>query len=147
MRATDVMIAGKVVFIAGYGDVGKGCSAAMKAAGARVIVAEIDPICALQVRLLLAHQPPPPPSPASPHAGPPLMRPLCMHAWRATISTLPTPGPSTSPDPPGTKGGLPETVHLPDPTTITTIITSTATPPGMYGGLSRPAPRGLRRLR
>ena len=49
MRATDVMIAGKVVFIAGYGDVGKGCSAAMKAAGARVIVAEIDPICALQV--------------------------------------------------------------------------------------------------
>jgi adenosylhomocysteinase len=48
MRATDVMIAGKVVFIAGYGDVGKGCAAAMKAAGARVIVAEIDPICALQ---------------------------------------------------------------------------------------------------
>nr|CBN20774.1 S-Adenosyl homocysteine hydrolase [Polytomella sp. Pringsheim 198.80] len=48
MRATDVMIAGKVAFIAGYGDVGKGCAAAMKAAGARVIVSEIDPICALQ---------------------------------------------------------------------------------------------------
>lgn len=49
MRATDVMIAGKTAFIAGYGDVGKGCAAAMKAAGARVIVSEIDPICALQV--------------------------------------------------------------------------------------------------
>lgn len=48
MRATDLMIAGKVAFIAGYGDVGKGCAAAMKAAGARVIVSEIDPICALQ---------------------------------------------------------------------------------------------------
>lgn len=42
------MIAGKVAFIAGYGDVGKGCASAMKSAGARVIVAEIDPICALQ---------------------------------------------------------------------------------------------------
>lgn len=48
MRATDVMIAGKTCFIAGYGDVGKGCAAAMKAAGARVLVSEIDPICALQ---------------------------------------------------------------------------------------------------
>jgi adenosylhomocysteinase len=48
MRATDVMIAGKTVFIAGYGDVGKGCAASMKAAGARVVVSEIDPICALQ---------------------------------------------------------------------------------------------------
>ncbi|KAK9814678.1 hypothetical protein WJX72_009615 [[Myrmecia] bisecta] len=48
MRATDVMIAGKIAFIAGYGDVGKGCASAMKAAGARVVVAEIDPICALQ---------------------------------------------------------------------------------------------------
>ena len=48
MRATDVMIAGKTAFIAGYGDVGKGCASAMKAAGARVVVAEIDPICALQ---------------------------------------------------------------------------------------------------
>lgn len=48
MRATDVMIAGKTVFVAGYGDVGKGSAAAMKAAGARVIIAEIDPICALQ---------------------------------------------------------------------------------------------------
>jgi adenosylhomocysteinase len=48
MRATDVMIAGKKVIICGYGDVGKGCAAAMKAAGARVVVTEIDPICALQ---------------------------------------------------------------------------------------------------
>jgi len=48
MRATDVMIAGKVVVICGYGDVGKGCAQAMKAAGARVCITEIDPICALQ---------------------------------------------------------------------------------------------------
>ena len=52
MRATDVMLAGKTVFVAGYGDVGKGSAASMKAAGARVIVGEIDPICALQVSLL-----------------------------------------------------------------------------------------------
>ncbi|KAG2444188.1 hypothetical protein HYH02_009126 [Chlamydomonas schloesseri] len=51
MRATDVMIAGKVAFIAGYGDVGKGCASAMKAAGARTIVSEIDPICALQASM------------------------------------------------------------------------------------------------
>lgn len=50
MRATDVMLAGKTVFVSGYGDVGKGSAASMKQAGARVIVAEIDPICALQVR-------------------------------------------------------------------------------------------------
>eukprot|EP00218_Dolichomastix_sp_CCMP3274_P009112 CAMPEP_0170140368 /NCGR_PEP_ID=MMETSP0033_2-20121228/6264_1 /TAXON_ID=195969 /ORGANISM="Dolichomastix tenuilepis, Strain CCMP3274" /LENGTH=490 /DNA_ID=CAMNT_0010376579 /DNA_START=65 /DNA_END=1537 /DNA_ORIENTATION=- len=48
MRATDVMMAGKVGFVAGYGDVGKGCASSMKAAGMRVIVSEIDPICALQ---------------------------------------------------------------------------------------------------
>jgi len=48
MRATDVMIAGKIVVICGYGDVGKGCAQAMKAAGARVCITEIDPICALQ---------------------------------------------------------------------------------------------------
>jgi len=48
MRATDVMIAGKTALIAGYGDVGKGSAAAMKACGARVLVAEVDPICALQ---------------------------------------------------------------------------------------------------
>eukprot|EP00916_Digyalum_oweni_P019532 GHVL01032507.1.p1 GENE.GHVL01032507.1~~GHVL01032507.1.p1 ORF type:complete len:475 (+),score=127.11 GHVL01032507.1:31-1455(+) len=48
MRATDVMIAGKIVVICGFGDVGKGCAAAMKSAGARVTVTEIDPICALQ---------------------------------------------------------------------------------------------------
>ena len=48
MRATDVMIAGKQVVILGYGDVGKGCAAAMKSCGARVVVTEVDPICALQ---------------------------------------------------------------------------------------------------
>merc|ERR1712113_275117 len=48
MRATDVMIAGKQALVLGYGDVGKGCAFALKAAGARVKVAEIDPICALQ---------------------------------------------------------------------------------------------------
>ena len=47
-RATDVMVAGKVVVIAGYGDVGKGCAQAMKGLGARVLITEIDPICALQ---------------------------------------------------------------------------------------------------
>jgi len=48
MRATDVMIGGKRVLICGYGDVGKGCAFAMRGAGARVIVTECDPICALQ---------------------------------------------------------------------------------------------------
>lgn len=48
MRATDVMIAGKQVVVCGFGDVGKGCAEAMAAAGARVTVTEIDPICALQ---------------------------------------------------------------------------------------------------
>jgi len=48
MRATDVMIAGKKAVICGYGDVGKGCAAALKACGARVYVTEVDPICALQ---------------------------------------------------------------------------------------------------
>merc|ERR1712226_943761 len=48
MRATDVMIAGKTVMVCGYGDVGKGSAAAMKACGARVLIAEVDPICALQ---------------------------------------------------------------------------------------------------
>jgi len=47
-RATDVMIAGKVVVILGYGDVGKGCAKSMRAYGARVLVTEIDPICAVQ---------------------------------------------------------------------------------------------------
>ena len=47
-RATDVMISGKKVIICGFGDVGKGCAQAMKGAGARVFIAEIDPICALQ---------------------------------------------------------------------------------------------------
>ena len=50
-RATDVMIAGKLVVIAGYGNVGKGCAEAFKTAGARVIVTEIDPICALQAAM------------------------------------------------------------------------------------------------
>merc|ERR1712154_357085 len=48
MRATDVMIGGKRALVCGYGDVGKGCAFAMRGAGARVIVTEIDPICALQ---------------------------------------------------------------------------------------------------
>jgi adenosylhomocysteinase len=51
MRATDVMIAGKVVVIAGYGDVGKGCAQAFLGQGARIIVTEIDPICALQAAM------------------------------------------------------------------------------------------------
>lgn len=50
-RATDVMIAGKVAVVAGYGDVGKGCSHSMRSYGARVIVTEIDPICALQAAM------------------------------------------------------------------------------------------------
>jgi adenosylhomocysteinase len=50
-RATDVMIAGKVVVVAGYGDVGKGSAKSMKSYGARVIVTEIDPICALQAAM------------------------------------------------------------------------------------------------
>ncbi|CAE7251811.1 SAHH, partial [Symbiodinium microadriaticum] len=48
MRATDVMIGGKRALVAGYGDVGKGCAFAMRGAGARVLITEIDPICALQ---------------------------------------------------------------------------------------------------
>merc|ERR1711966_574556 len=48
MRATDVMIGGKRALICGYGDVGKGCAAAMRGGGARVMVTEVDPICALQ---------------------------------------------------------------------------------------------------
>jgi adenosylhomocysteinase len=51
MRATDVMLAGKTVLVCGYGDVGKGSAQAMKAAGARTMVAEIDPICALQAAM------------------------------------------------------------------------------------------------
>ncbi len=50
-RATDVMIAGKVVVVCGYGDVGKGCAASMRSYSARVIVTEIDPICALQAAM------------------------------------------------------------------------------------------------
>jgi adenosylhomocysteinase len=50
-RATDVMIGGKVVVVAGYGDVGKGCAKSMRGYGARVIVTEIDPICALQAAM------------------------------------------------------------------------------------------------
>ena len=51
MRATDVMIGGKTCFVAGYGDVGKGTAASLKAQGARVIIGEIDPICALQASM------------------------------------------------------------------------------------------------
>lgn len=50
-RATDVMLAGKVAVVAGYGDVGKGCAQALKAYGARVLISEIDPICALQAAM------------------------------------------------------------------------------------------------
>jgi adenosylhomocysteinase len=50
-RATDVMMAGKIVVVCGYGDVGKGCAQSMRGYGARVIVTEIDPICALQAAM------------------------------------------------------------------------------------------------
>ena len=50
-RATDVMVAGKVAVICGYGDVGKGCAQALRGLGAQVIVTEIDPICALQAAM------------------------------------------------------------------------------------------------
>jgi adenosylhomocysteinase len=50
-RATDVMISGKVAVVCGYGDVGKGCAAALKGSGAQVVVTEIDPICALQASM------------------------------------------------------------------------------------------------
>jgi adenosylhomocysteinase len=50
-RATDVMVAGKVVVVAGYGDVGKGSAHSMKTLGARVLITEIDPICALQAAM------------------------------------------------------------------------------------------------
>jgi adenosylhomocysteinase len=50
-RATDVMVAGKVAVVAGYGDVGKGCAQALRGMGAQVIVTEIDPICALQAAM------------------------------------------------------------------------------------------------
>ena len=50
-RATDIMIAGKVVVVCGYGDVGKGCALSMRSYGARVLVTEIDPICALQAAM------------------------------------------------------------------------------------------------
>src|SRR5919106_5526616 len=50
-RATDVMMAGKVVVIAGYGDVGKGCAQSVRGLGARVVITEIDPIIALQAAM------------------------------------------------------------------------------------------------
>ena len=50
-RATDVMVAGKVVVVAGYGDVGKGCAHSMRSYGARVLITEIDPSCALQAAM------------------------------------------------------------------------------------------------
>ncbi len=50
-RATDIMMAGKAVVICGYGDVGKGCAQSMRGFGARVIIVEIDPICALQAAM------------------------------------------------------------------------------------------------
>src|SRR5262245_55264442 len=51
MRATDVMLAGKVVVVCGYGDVGEGCCQSLRGQGARVVVTEIDPICALQASM------------------------------------------------------------------------------------------------
>ena len=50
-RATDIMVAGKVVVVCGYGDVGKGSAQSMRGFGARVIITEIDPICALQAAM------------------------------------------------------------------------------------------------
>jgi len=50
-RATDIMLAGKVALVAGYGDVGKGCAQSLRSYGARVLIAEIDPICALQAAM------------------------------------------------------------------------------------------------
>ena len=50
-RATDIMVAGKVVLVCGYGDVGKGCAQSMRGFGARVLITEIDPICALQAAM------------------------------------------------------------------------------------------------
>ncbi len=50
-RATDIMIAGKVVMVCGYGDVGKGCAQSMRGFGARVLISEVDPICALQAAM------------------------------------------------------------------------------------------------
>ena len=50
-RATDIMVAGKVVVVVGYGDVGKGCAQSMRGFGARVLVTEVDPICALQAAM------------------------------------------------------------------------------------------------
>jgi adenosylhomocysteinase len=50
-RATDIMIAGKVVVVCGYGDVGKGCAQSMRGFGARIIITEVDPICALQAAM------------------------------------------------------------------------------------------------
>lgn len=50
-RATDVMLAGKIALVCGYGDVGKGCAKALRGQGARVIITEIDPICALQAAM------------------------------------------------------------------------------------------------
>ena len=50
-RATDVMVAGKIIVVCGYGDVGKGCAHAMRGLGARVLITEIDPICALQAAM------------------------------------------------------------------------------------------------
>lgn len=51
MRATDVMLSGKVAVIAGYGDVGKGCAQSLKGQGARIVITEVDPICALQAAM------------------------------------------------------------------------------------------------
>src|SRR5207248_3377814 len=50
-RATDVMFAGKIAVVCGYGDVGKGCAQSLRGLGARVLITEVDPICALQAAM------------------------------------------------------------------------------------------------
>ncbi len=60
MRATDVMLSGKVACVAGYGDVGKGSAESLRGQGARVVVTEIDPICALQACMAGYEVPAPP---------------------------------------------------------------------------------------
>ena len=51
MRATDVMLAGKLCVVCGYGQVGKGCAESLRGQGARVVITEVDPICALQAAM------------------------------------------------------------------------------------------------
>ena len=81
-RATDVMVSGKVAVVCGYGDVGKGCCQSLKGQGARVIVTEIDPICALQA---------------------------AMDGYQVTTSRTPSRPPTSSSPPPATRTSSPST--------------------------------------